>query len=163
MLPPSPLYLPSPSQSGPLRQNENLREIFLGHSEVLDSNLVGIVTDECSSSGELDRLISDLAVQVIEASVKHVSVPSTFRGVGGMKIFRDAMWGKLRFAFQADHRYYKEHGIYDFPQANWKLRAFNTFVTPMVRIPAVRKMIFKDMSHNMIRGYRKLFRDKKKH
>ncbi len=148
--------------SGPLRQNENLREIILAYSEVFEAKLAGIVTDECNTSEELDLLISDLADRTVTDSVKGSRAPKTFRGVGGMKVFRDAMWGKLRFVFQADHRYYKKHGVYDFPQYDWKVRVLNTFVTPLVHIPAVRKIIFTDISHHMIRPYQKLFKDKKK-
>ncbi len=148
--------------SGPLRQNENLREIILSYSEIFEANMAGIVTDECNSSEELDRLISDMAARIVDASVAKCSVPRTFRGVGGMKIFRDAMWGRLRFVFQADHRYYKKHGIYDFPQYDWKIRALNTFVTPLMHIPAVRDKVFADLSHHMIRPYQKLLRKKGK-
>lgn len=148
--------------SGPLRQNENLREIIYSLSEVFDANLAGIVTDECKTSKELDRLIDDLAAGMVEASVNERSVKKTFRGVGGMKIFRDAIWGKLRFVFQADHRYYKKHGVYDFPQCNWKVRALNTFMTPLLYIPAVRKKIFADIPHYMIQPYQKLFVGKKR-
>lgn len=148
--------------SGPLRQNENLREVLYALSEVFESNLAGIVTDECETSEELDRLIDDLAARTVEASVKEISGQKTFRGVGGMKVFRDDVWGRLRFVFQADHRYYKEHGVYDFPQYNWKVRALNVFMIPLLYIPAVRKKIFADLPHHMIRPYQKLFENKKK-
>lgn len=38
-----------------------------------------------------------------------------FLGVGGMKIFRDLIW-MMQGMMKADHQFYKEHGIYDFPR-----------------------------------------------
>ena len=41
--------------------------------------------------------------------------PQNFFGVGGMKIFRDLIY-VMRGLMPEDHRFYKEHGLYDFPQ-----------------------------------------------
>jgi len=46
-------------------------------------------------------------------------------GIGGIKIFRDAIYGRLRFPFQADHKFYKENGLYNFPQKD-KNQGFKT-------------------------------------
>ena len=45
--------------SGPLMQLANLRQILEGHIECQQANLAGIVTDECGSSEELDRLLDE--------------------------------------------------------------------------------------------------------
>ena len=76
---------------------------------------------------------------------QHYIKPSTFLGVGGLKIFRDDIWGRLRFVFQADHRYYRKHGIYDFPQKNKAIRETNKAMFSLTKNPemkeAVRKML----------------------
>jgi hypothetical protein len=47
--------------SGPLAQLANLRQILEAYFECQQANFVGIVTDECVSSEELDRLLDGLA------------------------------------------------------------------------------------------------------
>ena len=37
--------------------------------------------------------------------------------MGGLKIFRDLIW-QMMGRMRADHRFYKEHGFYNFPQKN---------------------------------------------
>jgi hypothetical protein len=51
--------------------------------------------------------------------------PPGFLGVAGMKLLRDEVWGRLRFVFRADHRFYREHGLYDYPQRDLKMRGIN--------------------------------------
>lgn len=80
--------------------------------------------------------------------------PVTFRGVGGAKILRDAIWGPLRFSFLADHRYFKEHGLYDFPQKKYKMRVRNALMTLLMSIPATRKSIKKRLTDEMVKPLR---------
>jgi multimeric flavodoxin WrbA len=126
--------------SGPLSYEQNLRQILLASSEIDQANLVDIITDEIESSAELDRSISDFAEKAIKYATLKVKQPRTFLGVGGSKIFRDEMWGDLRFIFQADYRYYKKHGMIDFPQSKIGTRAMN-FIIPIFRIGPVKKQI----------------------
>jgi len=136
--------------AGPLRQIPNLREILEGWIQMQRSNLAGFVTDEdgedaAGVSAEIDGLLHHLAKRLIRLSDQGYVQPQTFLGVGGLKIFRDDMWGKLRITFQADHRAYKRLGVYDFPQRDLRVRALNAFVAPMMRIPRVREAFTKRM------------------
>ena len=85
-----------------------------------------------------------------------VTMQKSFLSIGGNKLFRDEMWGNLRPVFQADHRYYKAHGFYDFPQKNYKVRLQNLVLVPLLNIPAVKRWFQKTMKENMIRNYKKL-------
>lgn len=76
-------------------------------------NLTDIVTDE-NSSEDIDSLIDNLASKLVRFSGSGYAQPPTFLGVGGMRIFRDDIWGRLKFVFQADYKYYEENGIFDF-------------------------------------------------
>jgi hypothetical protein len=67
----------------------------------------------------------------------------TFLGVGAMKVFRDDIYGRLRFPFQADHKYYKEHGLYDFPQKRYRVRIRNGILGLLSRLPSFRKEVYK--------------------
>jgi hypothetical protein len=60
----------------------------------------------------------------------------------------------MRFAFQADYRYYCEHGMFDFPQADLKTRLFNAVMIPLSRLPGFPKKVFADMKHHMIEPFK---------
>ena len=143
--------------SGPLSQIPNLREVLEAFVELQHSHLVGIVTDEWGSSADLDAQIEQLAMQSIRCSEQRYLKPQTFLGVGAMKVFRDEIWGALRFVFQADHRYYKKHGFYDFPQYNYKIQLLNVFGAIAMKIKGFRKRFYtKEIKPGMIRSFRKV-------
>jgi multimeric flavodoxin WrbA len=137
--------------SGPLCQIPNLRQILEAYSEWEQVNLVDCVTDEYKSSSEIDDLLQNLAVRLVGFANSHYVKPETFLGRGGMKIFRDDIWGRLRIAFQVDHRYYKKYGLYDFPQKRYKMRFFNWKMMLFTRIPAVRRAFPDRLIEEMIR------------
>lgn len=137
--------------SGPLGQIPNLRQILATYGEFQESNLVGIVTDEFGNSARIDALLAELADSLVRPTAKNYAPPMTFLGIGGRKIFRDEVYGMLRFVFQADHRYYKTHGLYDFPQKNYKARRMNAFMMLMTKIPPVRKKFLKILKEQMVK------------
>jgi multimeric flavodoxin WrbA len=126
--------------SGPLGSNANLREILEGYVEMNNANLVGIITDEVNNSSDLDNQLDYFTQKIVTSARKKYFKPPTFLGVGGAKIFRDEMYGRLRFIFQKDYFYLKRHKMLDFPQYQWKTRLLNMLL-PLTRIPAVKKMI----------------------
>jgi hypothetical protein len=142
--------------SGPLSQIPNLRQILEAYAEMQQANLVNIVTDECGDSATLDALIERLAAQLVWSARKGFMKPRTFLEVGGRKLFRDEIWSQLRFPFQADHKYYKEHGLYDFPQKNYRARMMSRMMILLTKIPAMRKEIYqKRMKEEMIKPLQK--------
>ncbi len=143
--------------SGPLRQNEFLREILQAWAEIQQSNLVGIITDEERDSARLDAQIQQLAENSLRDAMRAYVRPATFLRVGGMKIFRDEIWGHLRTVFQADHRYYKANGIYNFPQKKLKVRLLNAFVALLFTIPAIRRRFYtREIKPGMIRNLQRV-------
>jgi multimeric flavodoxin WrbA len=143
--------------SGPLRQIPNLRQILEAYTEWQQANLVDIVTDEVDHAEELDARLQSLAERVVHLAEKDYIKPKTFLSVGGMKVLRDDVWGKLRFPFQADHRFYKEHHLYDFPQQNYKSRLINSILILLTKIPAMRKEIYrKKIKEQMVRPLQKI-------
>ncbi len=137
--------------SGPLGQIPNLRQILESYCEFQEANLAGIVTDEAGDSHQIDLLLSTLASAALRTLADRTSRPMTFLGVGGRKIFRDEVYGMLRFVFQADYRYYKKHGFFDFPQKNYKARRMNLFMMLMTKIPPVRKKFLKILKEQMVK------------
>jgi multimeric flavodoxin WrbA len=142
--------------SGPLSQIPNLREILEGWSQMQRSNLVGFVTDEQGDSAASDSLLHDLARRLVRFADNAYIQPQTFLGVGGIKVFRDDVWSRLRIPFQADHRAYGKLGVYDFPQRNLGVHLLNALVVPLFRIPKVREEFTKHIKDGMIQPYQKV-------
>jgi multimeric flavodoxin WrbA len=136
--------------SGPLKEVANLREIFQAYSEWQGANLVDIVTDE-NASGDVDKLIDNLAARLVKYSGSGYVQPATFLGVGGMLIFRDDIWGRLKFVFQADFKHYKENGIFNFPQDDLKAKDINEKMIALTDKPEMREMVRKMIKTEMVK------------
>ncbi len=128
--------------SGALSQNQNLRQVLEAFVQWQRSNLVGFVTDEYSSCMEIDKRLEALGTKLINLSIKDYIKPANYLGIGGMIIFRDSIWGDIRFPFAADHKAYKKMKAYDFPQKNIRVRISNAIMSAMIKIPTVRKEIY---------------------
>ena len=144
--------------SGPLSQIPNLRQIFEADVQNGVGNLAGIVTDECADSVALDAAISQLAADIAWMAETHYSSPRMFLAVGGKKIFRDEIYGHLRSIFQADHRYFKSHGFYDFPQKDYKTRFRSWLMMRIFSIPKIRQKVQGEMKDLMLKPYQDLFK-----
>ena len=142
--------------SGPLSQIPNLRQILEASAEIQHANLAGFVTDEYGDAAQIDSLLQDLARNLVRfAGSGYIRTP-TFLGVGGTKLFRDEMWGRLRFPFRADYLAYKKLGAFDFPQKNYKTRIQNAIMLLLSKSPAFRKEINKRMKKEMIKPLQKV-------
>ena len=146
--------------SGPLAQLPNLREILSAYAQFQLANLAGIVTDEGENSIRLDELLYDLPGRLVDLAGQGYVHPTDFLGIGGMKIFRDEVWGMLRLVFQSDHRYYKQHGYYDFPQKDFKTRRMNFFAMLLTKIPAFREKFLKTLGKEMVKPLKNVVKNK---
>ncbi|GAK56994.1 predicted iron-sulfur flavoprotein [Candidatus Vecturithrix granuli] len=144
--------------SGPLSQLANLRQILEAYTELQPANLVDIVSDECADSSQIDARLEALAANLVRLTEKQYVMPTTYLGVGGAKIFRDGIWGRMRIVFQADYKYYKAHGAFDdFPQKDYVGRLLALVVPPLLKIPAFRKRVYtQEMIPGMLRPYKKV-------
>jgi multimeric flavodoxin WrbA len=143
--------------SGPLGQEPNLTEILRGFFAFQGANLVGVVTDECGDSTDLDHLLDQLMATALSYAEAGYVRPQTFLGVGGMKIFRDDIYGRLRMIFPADHRAYSRTGVYrTFPQAQMGIRLQNAFVTPILNLPPIRRGFAEQVKEQMVRPYKQV-------
>lgn len=140
--------------SGPLGQIGNLREILEAYTQWEQANFAGSVTDEYGESPEIDGLLETLAARLAALSKSGYVKPRNFLGVGSAKVFRDDIWGRLRMVFQVDHRYYRKHGFYDFPQKRYRMRLKNGLMMLLTRIPAVRKAFPGRFVDEMIKPHR---------
>lgn len=108
--------------------------IVEGRTEVGGNYLCGVATDE----GDTTVGLRTLANEPVFALDKKLSRLANFYGVGGMKIFRDLIYA-MQGLMKADHKFYKEHGIYDFPQRQKKRILQMKLVGALIAIPSVQK------------------------
>lgn len=137
--------------SGDYRYESNLRMIVEGRSEVGGNYLCGVATDEGDTEADIRTLAGSLAF----ALKKKLTRPANFYGVGGMKIFRDLIY-VMQGMMKADHKFYKEHGIYDFPQKQKKRILQMKLVGTIIAIPSVQKKIKGRMNRYIIAPYEKV-------
>ena len=143
--------------SGPLGQVPNVMEIFRGFFEWQGANLVGVVSDERGDSATLDRLLDQLMARAVSCAQSGYLRPKTFLGEGGMKIFRDDIYGRLRMIFPADHRAFARMGVYKtFPQADLGTTLRNALAVPILTLPRIRKKFDKAIKQQMVRPHKQV-------
>lgn len=143
--------------SGDYRCEPNLRMVVEGRAEVGGNYLAGVATDEAETAADIRSLADNLAF----AMEQKLTRPDNFYGVGGMKIFRDLIY-VMQGLMKADHKFYKEHGIYDFPQKQkkriWQMR----LVGALMAVPSVQKKARGKMTEAMIGPYEKVVEQAKR-
>ena len=113
--------------SGPLRVLSNVNQLLHISKQVNEAEIASIVTDEYETSEEITNLIKASIDLLFWNLNKEFRFPHTFVGVGSRKLFRDFVWD-YQFAFPGDHKYYKEHGYYDFPKTNLFRNLFQSII-----------------------------------
>lgn len=137
--------------SGDYRYEPNLRMILEGRAEVGGNYLCGVATDEGDTACEIRQLAENLTF----AMDKKLTRPANFYGVGGMKIFRDLIY-VMQGLMKADHKFYKQQGIYDFPQKQKKRILQMKLVGAMLAVPSIQKQAKGKMTEAIVGPYRKV-------
>ena len=120
-------------------------------SEVGGNYLCGVATDEGDTAADIQTLADSLVFSL----EKKLSRPANFYGIGGMKIFRDLIY-VMQGMMKADHKFYKDHGIYDFPQKQKKRILQMKVVGTLIAIPSVQKKMKGQMNQYIIGPYQKV-------
>ncbi|MBQ4556791.1 MAG: NAD(P)H-dependent oxidoreductase [Clostridia bacterium] len=137
--------------SGDLSREENLRTILEARAEVGNNFLCGIATDEYNPNNEIDAMAKKLCY-----ALEHKYVPpQNFYGIGGMKIFRDLIW-LMRGMMKADHKFYKTHGQYDFPQKKRGTILKMYLVGALISNKKIKAKMGNAMNEGMLAPYNKL-------
>ena len=137
--------------SGDVTKEENLRTIMEARAQVGSNFLAGIATDETDPNGQIDKL-----AQTLTYALEHQYVPpQNFYGIGGMKIFRDLIW-QMQGMMRADHKFYKSHGQYDFPQKKPGRMLLMYLVGAMLANEKLRSKMGNKMNEGMLMPYNKL-------
>ncbi len=133
--------------AGNLREEENLRTVMEARCDVGHNFYCGAATDLPA--------IRNMAARMTYALETGYVPPRTFYGVGGMKIFRDLIY-LMRGIMQADHKFYKKHGIYDFPQKKKGTLLAMMLVGSVMNNPKLRKKMGNKMNEGMLMPYKKV-------
>ncbi|MBE6637026.1 MAG: iron-sulfur protein [Ruminococcaceae bacterium] len=136
--------------SGAYRAETNLQTIIEGRAQVGHNFLAGVATDEDDPDAAIDQLSASLTYALDTAYVP----PQNFYGIGGMKIFRDLIW-LMQGMMRADHKFYKKHGQYDFPQKKRGRMLAMYAVGAMLASPKLLSKIGNRMTEGMLMPYRK--------
>lgn len=137
--------------SGNYSEENNLQMILEARAQVGGNFLAGIATDENDPNTEIDNLATKLCY-----ALEHQYVPpQNFYGIGGMKIFRDLIW-LMQGMMKADHRFYKAHKQYDFPQKKLGTMLKMYLVGALISSPKVKARIGNRMNEGMIAPYKKV-------
>ena len=136
---------------GHYHQEENLRMVVEARCEVGGNFLAGVATNEQDPDGEIDRM----AARLQYALEQRYTQPQNFFGVGGMKIFRDLIY-LMQGMMKADHKFYKAHGQYDFPQKKKGTLIKMYLVGTLLSNPKVQKKAGAMMTQGMLGPYQKV-------
>lgn len=137
--------------SGNLSKEENLRTIIEGRAQVGNNILAGIATDEWDTDTSIDQMAASLAY-----SLEHKNTtPQNFYGVGGMKIFRDLIF-QMRGFMRADHKFFKSHDQYDFPQKQWPKSLAMYLIGFLMANPKLHSKMGNKMNEGMLMPYKKV-------
>ena len=144
--------------SGNYSLETNLQTIIEARAQVGHNYLAGIATDELDPDAAIDQLCArlDYALQS-----KYLP-PQNFYGIGGMKVFRDLIW-LMQGMMRADHKFYKSHGQYDFPQKQWPKMVAMYAVGAMLGNEKLKKKIPAGaMTDGMLMPYTKVLDEARK-
>ena len=136
---------------GCLDAEPNLRMLMEARAEVGGNTLAGIACDRKDPDREIDQLAGTLCY----AATENYQRPKNFYGVGGMKIFRDLIW-QMRGLMREDHRFYKKHGFYDFPQKKRATVLGMYLVGGMMKNKKLSKKLGSRMTEGMVLPYKKV-------
>ncbi len=143
--------------SGNISEELNLRNIIEARAEVGGNFLCGVASDEYDPDAEIDKLARRLEYALENKYVP----PQNFWGVGGMKIFRDLIW-LMQGMMKADHKFYKKHGQYDFPQKKRGTMIKMYLVGALLSSPKIKAKMGNAMNEGMLAPYKKVLEKVKK-
>ena len=143
--------------SGNYSQETNLQTIVQARAQVGSNYLAGIATDEQDPDGSIDRLSAKLTY-----ALEHKYLPpQNFYGIGGMKVFRDLIW-LMQGMMKADHKFYKAHKQYDFPQKQWPKMLAMYGVGALLSNQKLKSKMGSAMTDGMLMPYNKVLEQAKK-
>ncbi len=144
--------------SGNYSAEPNLQMTIEGRANVGGNYLCGVAVNDASED-PLHRTMSvdALAERLTYALANQLRQPANFFGVGGMKIFRDLIY-QMRGLMRADHKFFKSHGQYDFPQKKWKQSLMMYLVGWMMNSRKLKSKMGDKMTEGMMAPYKSVLK-----
>lgn len=137
--------------SGNFSREQNLQTVVEARAQVGSNYLAGVATDEQDPDGQICALCKKLSY-----ALEHRYLPpQNFYGIGGMKVFRDLIW-LMQGMMKADHKFYKSHGQYDFPQKQWPTMLKMYLVGALLSSEKLKSKMGNAMNEGMIAPYKKV-------
>ena len=136
---------------GDLANEPNLITLMEARAQVGGNFLAGIAV----SGLDMEREVNQLALRICYAADHAYNPPKNFYGVGGLKIFRDLIY-QMQGMMKEDHRFYKEHGFYDFPQKRKGTILGMYLVGAMMTNKKLRRKLGNKMTEGMLMPYKKI-------
>ena len=137
--------------NGALSAEENLRLLIKARAQVGGNYLAGAACSETAPDAEIDAMSKELDYALENGYTQ----PADFYGVGGMKIFRDLIY-QMQGLMREDHRFYKKHGFYDFPQKKRGRIVGMYLVGGLMNSKKLSKKIGGNMTRGMLMPYKKV-------
>ena len=141
---------------GELSSIPNIRQFIEAYSEVSQANIAGIVSSESNDQQAFSNDIDLLSERAAFFYKEKFIAPDTFLGNGGRRIFRDEIWSFMRVIFSADYKFYKKNKKFDFPTRKLVNRTVIPLLAWLMRIPALRNGMNKNLKKGMIAGLSKI-------
>lgn len=131
----------------------NLQMVVEGRANVGGNYLCGVAVPD-GGEDPVHRVMSvaDLAARLNYSLAYSYQQPSNFFGVGGMTIFRDLIY-LMRGMMRADHKFFKSHGQYNFPQKQWATSLKMYLVGWLMHSKTVRAKAGSKMTEGMMKPY----------
>ena len=143
--------------NGDYEREENLRMVLEARAEVGGNYLAGAANNLRHTDESIDALAARLAY-----CIEHkYTQPQNFYGVGGQKIFRDLIF-LMQGMMKEDHKFYRSHGQYDFPQKKMGTLLAMYLVGGMMSSEKIQKKAGQKMTEGMLLPYKKVLEDTKK-
>ncbi len=137
--------------SGAYCRERNLQTLLEARAQVGGNFLCGVASDERDPDAEIDRMAARLAYAIEHGFTQ----PANFYGVGGRKIFRDLIW-QMQGLMREDHRFFKAHGQYDFPQKRRGTMLKMYLVGALFSNPTLRAKAGGKINEGMLAPYQKV-------
>lgn len=133
---------------GNYKEENNLRIIIEARAEVGHNFLTGVSTN----ADEIKMMVSKLTYSLDNKYY----LSQNFYGVGGRKIFRDLIY-IMRGLMKADHKFYKETGVYDdLPQNDRGRMILMMFIGAIIENPKIKSQIGNKMNEAIIKPYKQV-------
>ena len=116
--------------------------------------ITGVYVCDSGARGSSSAVLVPVEKMTYALENNHVQ-PANFFGVGGMKIFRDLIY-LMQGMMKADHRFFKSHGQYDFPQKKKGMLLAMYFVGWMMSNKKIQKMAGSKMTEGILMPYKKV-------